>query len=46
MVATMIELWTSQVAAMSAWQMLAVIAIAINLVVQMLRLSEMGVNDA
>ena len=41
----MIELWMHQVAAMSAWQMLAVIAIAINLVVQMLRLSEMGVND-
>jgi hypothetical protein len=41
----MIELWARQVAAMSAWQMATVIAIAINLVAQLLRLQKMEVND-
>jgi hypothetical protein len=41
MVATMIELWARQVAAMSAWQMLTVIAIATNLAVQVVRLQKM-----
>lgn len=41
----MIELWARQVAGMSAWQMLTVIALAINVAVQVLRLQKMEVSD-
>lgn len=37
----MFELWARQVAAMSTWQMLTVIAIAVNLVIQVVRLQKM-----
>ena len=41
----MLELWARQVASMSAWQMVAVIAIAINLVLQVIKLQGMEVSE-
>ena len=41
----MLELWARQVAGMSTWQMLTVIAIAINLVLQVVKLQEMETKD-
>ena len=43
----MFESWARQIAAMSAWQLLTVIALAGNLVIQMVRLQKMeDITDA